>query len=58
MYDLGEASKTAKNFTHAHPKPTKYVLSRAKCDALDVNDCRLPRLRNAPVSQPLNLTNF
>ena len=33
---------------HAHPKPTKYVPFWAKCDALDVNDCRVPQLRNAP----------
>ena len=50
---MGEAPKTAKNFTHAHPKPTKYVPSWAKCDALDVNDYRLPQLRNAPHSQTI-----
>ena len=40
---------------HAHPKPTKYVPSWAKCDALDVNDCRLPQLRNAPLRELAHL---
>jgi hypothetical protein len=46
---LGGGPKTARNFTHLHPKPTKYVPFWAKFDALYTNDCRLPQLRNAPL---------
>ena len=45
---MGKASKTAKNFTHAHPKSTKYVPFWAKFDALLTLDYRLLQLIDAP----------
>ncbi len=39
---LGEAPKTAEDFTDSHPKPMKYVPFEAKFDALYPNDRRLP----------------
>ena len=39
---LGEAQKTANNFTHSHPKPIKYAPFEAKFEAVYPNDHHLP----------------